>query len=185
MDCAELFEALQHVTNPDVQKRIADAVTECPGRVYQLWYPWRKHSHVHDIPRDTWVWLFRTAGYTDNYEPAPLPDSPTLLYRGASDDRRLGMSWSANYNVAKGFAVQDSTGRSITSRNIYTHWAWGEEMLAHFAYWEGEASFDEYVLDHCCLNDGNVHLFEVPTVSYPQMFATCLTEGRSTVFGML
>lgn len=178
MDCADLFAALRNVTDPDVQKRITAALTARPGLVYELWYPWRKRSHL-PIHRDTWVWLFRTAGFTENYEPAQLPEKPIFLYRGASDDRRLGMAWTTNYWEAKKFATQDGRDRPYAG-NVYAHWAAPVEMLARYASTEDGKYWDEIVLDHRYLNDSNVHLYEVS--NYWEMYVKCITEGRRTDF---
>lgn len=166
MDASELYKALFDL--PDSLDRITDALHERPGLPYQLWHPWREHGHL-PIDPDTWIWLFRTAGYTENYESAPVPENPILLYRGASDDRRLGMAWTSNYSEAKKFATQDGRDRPYKG-NIYTHWATPAEMLANYTAQDGKY-WDEIVLDPCYLHDGNVFLTNVSEMATRRVLA--------------
>ncbi|MFE9880482.1 hypothetical protein [Streptomyces sp. NPDC005784] len=61
-------------------------------------YPDRHHD------RDTWRWLFDTAGFTVDGERAARPAEPLTLYRGSVPERRTDWSWSRDRAVAERFA---------------------------------------------------------------------------------
>ena len=49
------------------------------------------------VGRENWIDLFRQAGY-------PSPELPLTLFRGTHPERRLGMAWTTNIDVARHFA---------------------------------------------------------------------------------
>ncbi|MFE1885478.1 hypothetical protein [Streptomyces diastatochromogenes] len=57
------------------------------------------------LDRDTWRWLFDVAGFTVDGKPAPRPENPMRLYRGAVPERRADWSWSRDIKVALKFAA--------------------------------------------------------------------------------
>jgi hypothetical protein len=63
------------------------------------------------LPRERWVALFRLAGYTHEFVPAPRPVEAVRLFRGSDEAGAEGMSWSSRLDVARWFAVQRAGGR--------------------------------------------------------------------------
>ena len=57
-----------------------------------------------DYDPDAWHYLFGLAGYTVDGRRAERPTEPVKLYRGASWERREGMSWTDDVTVARWFA---------------------------------------------------------------------------------
>lgn len=62
----------------------------------------------HD--RDTWRWMFDTAGFTVDGKRAPRPAEPMRLYRGSVPERRDDWSWTRDIRIAEKFAA-GSPGR--------------------------------------------------------------------------
>ena len=56
------------------------------------------------LDHDTWRELFKAAGTIVDGQPAPRPETPLTLWRGASAERRLGWAWTADRARAEWFA---------------------------------------------------------------------------------
>lgn len=171
---------------------VTAAIKHQPALVVEVWDPqWDIAWEFNQIPQQTWVRLFRQCGYTVNGEPAPLPDEPILLYRGANAEQRHGMAWTANYDLAYAYRLEDGAGHE-RSGDIYAHWAVPDEMLAHQRRegWKrcqpGHAAekvttsgryswstYDEYVLDPAYLSDDNVTCYQIG----PGNYAAAWTRG--------
>ncbi len=66
---------------------------------------WKACDHPEaEVAEELWLLAFEQAGYTVDGRRAEYPDTPLILYRGASFERRLGMSWTDDVNVARWFA---------------------------------------------------------------------------------
>ncbi|MCX5522970.1 hypothetical protein OG342_08860 [Streptomyces bobili] len=86
-------------------KITADTVASLIGDVWSsAEFPDRHHD------RDTWRWMFDTAGFTVDGKQAPRPAEPMRLYRGSTPDRRDDWSWTRDIRVAEKFAA-GSPGR--------------------------------------------------------------------------
>lgn len=57
------------------------------------------------LDRDTWRWMFDTAGFTIDGKRAARPDGPMTLYRGSVPERRADWSWTWTLDVAEKFAA--------------------------------------------------------------------------------
>lgn len=64
-------------------------------------------------PAEQWRALFRDAGYAVDGEPADLPERSLTLYRGATDEHRLAMSWTDDLEIARTFAEGQLRGRAL------------------------------------------------------------------------
>lgn len=89
------------------------------------------------LAADRWAELFRTAGYTHEYVPAPAPAETLRLYRGSDAAGEFGMCWSSNPDVARWFAIRYDEG-----------WVWAADvapwrLLAFMA----AVYEDQYVVD--------------------------------------
>jgi hypothetical protein len=124
-------------------------VGEHPAVVASVWT--MAEFPAHNLDPDSWVELFGEAGYTHDGEPAPRPSKPVTAYRGCSDDRRFGMSWSIDLDRARWFADRDlGKGKG----HVYVLSAPPESMLA-FVHEFGRSEA-EYVIDPQYLSDDNV-----------------------------
>ena len=99
----------------------------------------------------SWVGLFRRAGYTHDFEPAPQPTEPVRLYRGSDPAGELGMCWSTNPDVARWLASRFPDGR------VWSAVVEPERLLAFVA----PLYEDQYVVDTTWLRPV---LFEGPDV---------------------
>ncbi|WP_407689815.1 hypothetical protein [Mycobacterium sp. HUMS_1102779] len=166
---------------------------------------WKPSSDDHGFGRvryATWVRAFRAAGYCEGVghgtdwvcheiKPATPPDEPILLYRAAPVVRRLGMSWTSDYDEAVNFSNYNGAGKRQCV-NIYAHWAFPEELLAYIYKWNkrwewpyGIATADEYVLDPKFLDDDNVEPVSVPMGNYSDTYLSYVTPDRPATFGLL
>lgn len=57
------------------------------------------------LDRDTWRWMFDTAGFTVDGKRAARPAEPMTLYRGSVPERRDDWSWTWSLAVAEKFAA--------------------------------------------------------------------------------
>ena len=67
---------------------------------------WRNKQDRHEPHYPTWREMFRLSGFTTNCEPDRRPRRAALLFRGATVERRGGLSWSYDPNQAHYFATQ-------------------------------------------------------------------------------
>jgi hypothetical protein len=151
------------------------------------------------------AWAFRLAGYREGrgsyndwniqeVTPAALPDEPILVYRGCSHNRRLGISWTPIYDLAAAYCRSNGAEKRHAG-NIYSHWAWPEELLAHtykrekcdrcpaWVNCNRDQLFDEYILDPAYLNDKNVDPVYVSPLNYSAM--SWAYAGTGTRFDLL
>jgi hypothetical protein len=94
------------------------------------------------------------------------------------------------------------TGRKYAG-NVYQHWAFGAEMLAHIhtktwrkreavCYPAGTITigeyvvdeYDEYVIDYRYLDDDNVEPIGVDPLNYAEMWLQYASSGRPTGFAI-
>ena len=76
---------------------------------------WRCRPEVTSLSRETWLDLFRVAGFTRDGVRARRPRLPRRLYRGATEDNKDGMSWTLNPAIAHDFAWhRQGPGRART-----------------------------------------------------------------------
>jgi hypothetical protein len=68
-------------------------------------------GHLGD---DTWLYLFREAGWVSTYG-SPRPDSPVTLYRGAPSRHARGMSWTEDPDRAEWFARRWGSLRDVVA----------------------------------------------------------------------
>lgn len=54
--------------------------------------------------RGMWLELFSDAGFNIDGRPATPPRDPLVLYRGAPEEHRLGLSWTSDLTQARWFA---------------------------------------------------------------------------------
>lgn len=98
------------------------------------------------MPPDLWVLFFDHVGYIVDGEPRDreqhLPEIVTL-YRGATSDRRDGMSWTGSRDRAEWFARRFEGLDSTRECSVWRIETPREHVLAHFTN-RGE---DEYVVD--------------------------------------
>lgn len=148
------------------EEDIKEAVTAEPGIVAQAWQ--LDSGRRRRAPEWRWLEAFRVAGY-----PADLPTGPTLLYRGATQFTRLGMSWTPDYTVAATYAKHNGLHQPQCG-NVYAHWAYSSEILARINHRTRDANqrcydFEEYVLDYRYLSDDNVKPVAVGLSNYLHM----------------
>lgn len=205
---------MAHPVDLKVKEKILAAIAERPGIVANAWFYFLGEWHAK-IPESRWLWAFSEAGYTDRYELADRPAEAILLYRGCDQIGRLNMSWTPNYNMAQlyatntcGFPRRDENYMPRAG-NVYAHWAWPEELLAHIYHvqWERlhsgevwkpealnlppaalgyiESEFNEYVLDYRYLSDDNVTPVSVAPGNFADMTAMYRAAGRPTDFDLL
>ncbi|WP_131813448.1 hypothetical protein [Mycobacterium kubicae] len=126
-----------------------------PGVVAEAWssaeYPERAL-----IPRNIWVHLFRTAGYTHDGKPAIPPAETLTLYRGCTSPGRRRMAWTSDFEVARRFAHHQIRGRA--HGHVYAIDAPPDTLLA-FIHETGREE-NEYVIDSRFLKDAAVRLVE-------------------------
>jgi hypothetical protein len=68
---------------------------------------WRWNNQpLADLSHERWIDLFRYTGYTHDYQSADLPNGSVRLWRGSRMPER--MSWTADRNVARGFAIRNA-----------------------------------------------------------------------------
>ncbi|WP_343972686.1 MULTISPECIES: hypothetical protein [Kribbella] len=67
------------------------------------------------IPASEWLEAFGATGYLSDWDdPVPQPTSTMTVYRGAPVDRRCGLAWSEERDVAQVFA-DDASRRELPS----------------------------------------------------------------------
>ncbi|WP_301150152.1 hypothetical protein [Mycobacterium simiae] len=100
-----------------------------------------------------WIGMFRSNGYTHEGDLCPLPVEPVTVYRGAVEDRRVGLAWTTDYDTAREFACARMSGRE--KGNIYKTIIEPGLMLAyiHDVLGRGEA---EFVVDQERLNPNSI-----------------------------
>lgn len=89
---------------------------------------------------DQWRSLFRAAGYVEGFNFAQRPSAPITLYRGATDEGRLGWSWTSSPATAGKYATE------VFKRPPSLIWVATvepERVLGHFA----ERGEQEFVVD--------------------------------------
>lgn len=99
-------------------------------------------------PADVWTsafrWATRDGGYLHDDDERPLDDLPETIrvYRGASTEGALSMSWSSEPAIAAWFAARGmlAKSRAYVWRADVTR----DEVLARYTSGRGES---EYVLD--------------------------------------
>lgn len=69
-----------------------------------VWSVWRNRPDGCTVDADTWRAMFTTVGYQLDGRPHQPPRLARRLYRGATAERRLGLSWTTNPGVAHHFA---------------------------------------------------------------------------------
>ncbi|OCB21807.1 hypothetical protein A5674_27070 [Mycobacterium malmoense] len=205
----------------DAEKRLRNEIARNPGIVHAAWEPRYDAANGHSVwahDWGAWTWAFRQAGFHQgkgyqlidgvaimDSKPAEPPEGPIHLWRGCPPERRFGMSWTSNYDLALKFAKADGAGRRHAGC-IFGHWAWGSEMLAHThretwckpepgqaaSPWVPQRSdgsvlseYDEYVLNSACLDDANVRLLEVHPSLYGEMVWRYSQAGYPTNFDLL
>lgn len=75
--------------------------------------------------------------------PLDLPEIEIELYRGASRDRPLGLSWSTNYDVASSFALLAGDFGAVVIATVSP----GAILGAIEREFEGEPPYYEYLID--------------------------------------
>lgn len=99
------------------------------------------------LGRDTWVRLFRYAGYVSDPPGLPAPVEPVTVYRGAPPRYARGMAWARDRDTAGRFAD------GLRSRHPGVVYAAVVEPAAVLARCEGRSGDDgesgevEYVID--------------------------------------
>lgn len=106
---------------------------------------WSACDHPENaVEKELWLAAFGWAGYTVDGRGAERPDAPLVLYRGASFERRYGMSWTDDIKVAHFFAKEWRVARAHPGV-VWTATVEPWRLLAHNAKQrEGEP---EYVID--------------------------------------
>jgi hypothetical protein len=122
------------------------------GVVAQVWAegePFRS-----GVDSDSWIAMFRANGYTEDAETARRPREPVLVFRGAVHERRAGMSWTVDFDVARRFACERMSGRG--EGNIYRTSIDPEFLLAYIPH--SGLNEEEYVIDQGGLDPSKVEL---------------------------
>lgn len=214
MDTRELFALLKRAEDdPGAQAAITQALSTNPGLVIEAWdtiwstewngNAWVPRGHdggFHLIGNRIWVWAFRQAGFRealgngadiDEIRPADLPDDAILVYRGCPQHRRFGMSWSSIYSIAKAYSTCNAGGQRHCG-NVYAHWAYPCELLAHVYKTEKSAKWphnidvwDEYIIDPEYLNDEVVRPINVAPGNYAAIYAMYAKANTPTSFALL
>jgi hypothetical protein len=96
---------------------------------------------------ETWGELFDRAGYTVDGRRAPRPTAPLTLYRGATPERRYGLAWTPDRDVAAWFVSR--VFMPPTSRVWRAVVEPGQLYAQNVRCREGEP---EYVVDTCGLD---------------------------------
>lgn len=132
-----LVAHLRDLSDDDLRTAIAQAWTRAE---------WPEQA----LPASTWVALFDTTGYQVDGKPGNIEDLPTTvtLWRGATLDRRDGMSWTGNPQTAKWFARRFTGMDQGTA--LFRITVPREYVLARFV--EGREE-DEYVVDTTTFED--------------------------------
>lgn len=121
-----------------------------------LWPVWVGQPDHRTAPsKQQWEAMFRAVGYQEDGQPARRPWLPRRLYRGASGDRRYGLSWTTNPSVARHFLT-----RHDDSARVWTCVCHPSRILASGR--RGRDSEGEFVLDTTGLE-----ISEVPTGRIP------------------
>lgn len=186
------MELLKRAHEAGTTQQIAAAIRRSPGIVAEVWdirwdcrwdganwVPTQDDGGRQKVP---WVWAFRVAGFTLNSKPAPLPDQPIVLYRGATHVRRLGMSWTPDYATAATYAGRCYGKGPRQCGNVYQAWAYPSEVLARIV--KPEEQHDEYILDPTHLAD-RLNPVAVNVANYPDEAARCMMNGRPVEFAIL
>lgn len=204
MDKRELFALLKRAEDDlGAQDAITQAISTNPGLVIEAWDTIWHDGGFHLIGNRIWVWAFRQAGFRealgnnnsseiDEIRPATLPDDAILLYRGCPHHRRFGMSWSPIYSIAQGYSTRNAGGQRH-SGNVYAHWAYPCELLAHVYKTDKSADgwpylkgvWEEYIIDPEYLNDEVVRPIAVAPSNYAAIYATYAKANTPTSFALL
>lgn len=107
-----------------------------------------------------WVQLFEEVGYLHNSKRAPKerPTEPLTLYRGATRDRQMGLSWTADLERAIWFAQRFHEASGFESAYVYEAVVMPDALLAYFNEARGE---EEYVVDTSLVDPGDVDEFTI------------------------
>ncbi|WP_204080985.1 hypothetical protein [Mycobacterium riyadhense] len=107
-----------------------------------------------------WTDIFRDNGYINDGVLAERPMTPITLYRGCCSDRKLGMSWTSDLEVARRFAYDGLRGRRAGHVYIFDE-ACGWDLLAYIGEKIGRNE-SEYVVDWEVLemHEDEIRLFE-------------------------
>lgn len=106
---------------------------------------WSMAEHPERLmPRSEWIEMFRAAGFRVDDEIAEGPSDVITVYRGASPEGRLGMSWTTDLTTARTFARGGLRGRCAGS-------VWTARLSPEFALAQiggaGTRGEDEVVVD--------------------------------------
>ncbi|MCO5317218.1 MAG: hypothetical protein M9942_02160 [Microthrixaceae bacterium] len=99
-----------------------------------------------DYGREMWLELFGAAGFAVDGKPAPPPSEPVVVYRGAPEEHRLGLSWTSDLAQACWFAdrYELTTGDPAP---VWRFTAAPERVLAIFHEARNEAEYVVVVTD--------------------------------------
>lgn len=188
MNIYEFFTLLRSARDPGVREIITEVVASDPGIVADAWQ--REYGDDYDLSNKIWLWAFTLAGYTYNFQPAPRPGEPIFLYRGCLHERRFGMAWTPMYGLALRYADYSHDSGPRQFGNVYGHWAWPREILAHIYRRERNeagqlAVFDALVLDYRCLNEDVVQPVAVNQMNFAEQSARSVMSGRPINFAVL
>lgn len=112
---------------------------------------WRNKQDRHEPHYPTWRDMFRLSGFTTNCEPDRRPRRAAVLFRGATAERRAGLSWSYDPDQAHYFATQRQASRARAC--VWMAWVPPDLMLARYLDgWEQEVVVDARTLTPVPLN---------------------------------
>ncbi|MCV7419323.1 hypothetical protein H7K45_02105 [Mycobacterium yunnanensis] len=112
---------------------------------------------VSGLDWDTWVELFLLNGFTNDGTYANRPAGPLDLYRGATEDKKRGMAWTTDIDVARSFAYDRISNRSVG--NVYVAHVAPAVTLAFIC--DRGLHENEWVIDPRALRDDDIRLVEV------------------------
>jgi len=130
---AEAFELVEsRIGHEDVAYVLSRAVKAGPfstpelaAALTRVWSGDGKVSSMLSL--DCWRLLFTKAGYAQDGVPAERPAKPICLYRGATVDGKLGMSWTSDLATARFFTIPTDGDEGT----IWTAVFEPEHLLAH------------------------------------------------------
>ncbi len=107
-------------------------------------YAWSAaHLPFGALDAETWIELFRAAGYTIDGTRAERPAEPITLYRAAEPRFVHRLAWTASLDVAGRFLSINKARYGNKPRYIYTVTVPPDRLLAHIT----DREEDEYVTD--------------------------------------
>lgn len=107
---------------------------------------------------DWWIPYFKEVGFFSDFQ-MKKPNEPIVMYRGASEETRIGMSWT-DYDIAKVYA---EINEIYKDRNVYKVELNPELLLA--AFFRSGNSIDEkphieYVVNFQELKENGINMVE-------------------------